>query len=127
VVLSEELWRNVRGTRLGGIGRNRQAQGEFKGRSGGKVVELCGFLSIPPVHCSGELQGLSGELQGLFRMRGNCKDSLSCKELQGLHYRGIVVDPGGKQVEHGQVELKCIKSHYPHLHPDEELCKAVGN
>jgi len=77
------------------------------------VVELCGFLSIPPVHCSGELQGLSGELQGLFRKRGNCKDSLSCKELQGLHYRGIVVDPGGKQLEHGQVELKCIKSHYP--------------
>ena len=58
VVLSEELWRHVRGTRLGGIGRNRQAHGGFKGNSGGKVVELCGFLSIPPVHCPGELQGL---------------------------------------------------------------------
>ncbi len=82
MVLSEELWRNVRGTRLGGIGRNRQTQGEFMGRSGGKVVELCGFLSIPPVHCSGELQGLSGnckdsshegEWQGFFVMQGNCK------------------------------------------------------
>ena len=88
MVLSEELWRNVRGTRLGGIGRNRQAKGEFKGRSGGKVGELCGFLSIPPVHCSGELQGLSGELQGLFRMRGNCKDSLSCGGIARTSLQG---------------------------------------
>jgi len=89
VVLSEELWRNVRGTRLGGIGRNRQAQGEFKGRSGGKVVELCGFLSIPLVHCSGELQGMLGELQGLFLMRGNCKDSLSCGEIARTSLQGF--------------------------------------
>lgn len=79
----------VRGTRLGGIGRNRQAQGEFKGRSGGKVVEVGGFLSIP-----------------LSVARGNCKDSfrgngkayLSCggiartlsheRESPGLHYIG---------------------------------------
>ena len=67
VVLSEELWRNVRGTRLGGISRNRQAQGESMGRSGGKVVELCGLLSIPPVHCSGDLQGLSRNHGGIAR------------------------------------------------------------
>jgi len=65
VVLSEELRRNVGGTRLGGIGRNRQTQGEFIGRSGGKVLELCGF----------PLGGTAGIVKGSW---GNCKDSVAC-------------------------------------------------
>ncbi len=83
VVLSEELRRDVGGTRLGGIGRNRQTQGQFIGRSGGKVVELCGF----------PLGGTAGIVKGSW---GNCKDSFACGgmartlcyvgELQGLHY-----------------------------------------
>ncbi|DBB01416.1 TPA: hypothetical protein ACH3X1_000080 [Trebouxia sp. C0004] len=51
-------------------------------RSGGKVVELCGFLSIPPVHCLGEVQGLSRNHGGIARTSS---------------HRGIVVDAGGKQ------------------------------
>jgi len=99
VVLSEELRRDVGGTRLGGIGRNRQTQGQFIGRSGGKVVELCGF----------PLGGTAGIVKGSW---GNGKDSLLCGGIArtSLH-RGIVVDPCGKQVEHVQVELKHIKSH----------------
>ena len=91
VVQSEELWGNIRGTRLGGIGRNRQTQGEFVGG----VVERywshaisCPFpLSIAQGNCR-DCQGIMGELQGLFRMRGMARTLCHVGESQGLHYIG---------------------------------------
>ncbi|DBA86472.1 TPA: hypothetical protein ACH3X2_005454 [Trebouxia sp. C0005] len=91
VVLSEELWRNVRGTRLGGIGRTRQTQGEFMGG----MVERYSSYAIPPPfplsiargNCR-DCQGIMGELQGLFRMRGNGKDSLSCGGIARASLQG---------------------------------------
>ena len=69
-------------------------------------------MRIPPWGNCRDCQGIMGELQGLFRVWGDGKDSLLCGGIArtSLH-RGIVVDPCGKQVEHVQVELKHIKSH----------------
>jgi hypothetical protein len=75
----------VGGTRHGGIGRNRQTQGEFMGRSGGKVVELWGF---PLFIAWGKCRRLSRYDGGALQW-GNCRDFFSYGGImQGLHYIG---------------------------------------